>query len=77
MFQHDPRFSRQLHQDHVKEAGYAQLAPSAEDTGTTGQAGTARIRRQVEAGVRNLRERGHFTLADDLQLWMEKEMGGD
>jgi hypothetical protein len=58
----------------VKETDYAHLARSAEDAcaGTAGQAGMARIRLQVEAGVRDLRERGHFTLADDLHLWMEQ-----
>jgi hypothetical protein len=74
MFQYDPRFSRQLHEERVVGPDYAHLAPSGEDsrTGTAEHAGMARIRRQVEAGVRDLRERGLFTLADDLQLWMEQ-----
>lgn len=74
MFQYDPRFARRLHQERVTEPGYAHLAPSAEDTrtGAAEQAGMARIRLQVQAGVRVLRERGQFTLADDLQLWMDQ-----
>jgi hypothetical protein len=74
MFQYDPRLSRQLHEERVKETDYAHLARSAEDTrtGTADQAGMARIRLQVEAGVRDPRERGHFTLADDLHLWMQQ-----
>jgi hypothetical protein len=74
MFQYDPRFARQLHEERVTEQGYAHLAPSAEAirTGAAELAGIARIRLQVEAGVRVLRERGQLTLADDLQLWMEQ-----
>ena len=77
MLQYDPRFARQLHQERVTELGHAHLDPSADDThpGTAEQAGMARIRLQVQAGVRELRERGHSTLADDLQAWVEQTWG--